>query len=84
MGIYNKASRSATATAITQVELLGLKKDNFLRFSMELSKRAQREVFLDIKNVPIFKNLNLHQKHKIAYLAQQLRFKAGATIFKKG
>jgi len=41
-------------------------------------------VFLDIKNIRIFKNLNLHQKHKIAYLAQQLKFKSGATIFKKG
>lgn len=51
---------------------------------MELSKRAQSDVFLDIKNIPIFKNLNLHQKHKIAYLAQQLKFKAGSVIFKKG
>jgi CRP-like cAMP-binding protein len=84
MGIYNKASRSATATAVTKVEVLGLKKENFLRVSLELSKRAQREVFQEIKNIPIFKNLSLHQKHKIAYLAQQLRFQAGATIFKKG
>ena len=84
MGIYNKANRSATAKAVSTVFLLGLKKENFLRFSLELSKKAQSEVFLEIKNIPIFKNLNLHQKHKIAYLAQQLRFKTGATIFKKG
>jgi CRP-like cAMP-binding protein len=32
----------------------------------------------------MFKQLNLHQKHRIAYLAQELRFKAKTVIFKKG
>jgi CRP-like cAMP-binding protein len=41
MGIYNKAVRSATATALSTVCLMGLKKANFLRFSLELSKRGQ-------------------------------------------
>jgi CRP-like cAMP-binding protein len=84
IGIYSKATRSATATSVTTTHLLGLKKENFLRISLELSKRAQAEVFSYIKNIPMFKNLNLQQKHKIAYLAQELKFKTHAVIFKKG
>ena len=34
MGIYNKAVRSATATAASGVHLLGLKKEKFLRVSL--------------------------------------------------
>jgi hypothetical protein len=34
MGIYNKAARSATATPVSHVHLLGLKKENFMRISM--------------------------------------------------
>lgn len=32
----------------------------------------------------MFKNLNVQQKHKIAYLAQELKFKSKAVVFKKG
>lgn len=84
LGIYSKASRSATAKAITAAYLVGLRKENFLRISLQLSRRAQAEVYTYIKNIPIFKNLNLHQKHKIAYLAQELKFKSGDTVFKRG
>lgn len=76
--------RSATAKALSKTCLVGLKKENFLRISLELSKRAQAEVFSYIKNIPIFKHLNLHQKHKIAYLAQELKFKKGDVVFKRG
>jgi hypothetical protein len=51
---------------------------------LELSKRAQNDVFKEIKNVTIFKNLSTYQKHKLSFLAQELKFKKDAIVFKKG
>jgi CRP-like cAMP-binding protein len=45
LGIYNKTTRSATATALEDCELVGLPNQNFLKISLELSKRAQNDVF---------------------------------------
>lgn len=55
-----------------------------MRISLELSKRAQNDVFKEIKNVTIFKNLTAHQKHKFSYIAQELKFKKDAVVFKRG
>ncbi len=40
--MVNKAKRSATAKAIMKTKLLALKKDDFLRVSLELSRKIQK------------------------------------------
>jgi len=42
LGLVNKAKRSATAKAIMKTKLLALKKDDFLRVSLELSRKIQK------------------------------------------
>ena len=60
MAIYNKTLRSANAKALENCKLLGLRKDHFLRVTMELSKISHQEVFNEIKHVSIFQHLNLN------------------------
>jgi hypothetical protein len=49
-----------------------------------LIRRAQNEIFKEIKTIQVFSFLNMHQKHKISFLAQELKFPKGAYIFRKG
>ena len=77
MAIYNKTLRSANAKALENCKLLGLRKDHFLRVTMELSKSSHQEVFNEIKHVSIlikitrkfFELLPLKTRLNITYYA---------------
>lgn len=55
-----------------------------MRISMQLIRKAQNDIFKEIKNIPVFSFLNMHQKHKISFFAQEFRYDKGTYIFRKG
>lgn len=84
LGLVNKAKRSATAKAIMKTKLLALKKDDFLRVSLELSRKIQKQAYKQIKNIKAFSYLKLNEKHRMSFFAMELKFPKGSVIFREG
>ncbi len=55
-----------------------------MRVSLQLIRKAQNEIFKEIKNTQVFSFLNMHQKHKISFFAQEFKYSKGTYIFRRG